>query len=43
MKNIEEIKKIEYPYYSLEYKFNKKKYMDEFEKYKLLGSYDKMY
>ena len=34
MKNIEEIKKIEYPYYSLEYKFNKKKYMDEFEKYK---------
>ena len=34
MKNIEQIKKLEYPYYSLEYKFNKKKYISEFNKYK---------
>ncbi len=30
----EKYKKMEYPYYNYTYKFNKKKYMDEFKKYK---------
>jgi 16S rRNA G966 N2-methylase RsmD len=31
---LEKIKKLEYPYYSIEYKFNKKKYLEEFKKFK---------
>lgn len=34
MENLEKIKKLQYPYYSLEYKFNKKKYLEEFKKFK---------
>lgn len=34
MENLEKFKKLEYPYYNLEYKFNKKKYVKKFIEYK---------